>query len=58
LIYQWAAGRYVRILKEEDRKTRFYMKKLKDLPQSTKAYQLELFNDIFKSSDEFHFPHS
>lgn len=55
LIYMRAIKHYIKISAEEDHPKRFYIKKLKDLPEDTKKYQLNLFNRLFKSGDEFHF---
>lgn len=55
LIYQRAANHYIKIFKEEDNKKEFYIKKIKQLPRTSKEYQLNLFNNLFKDSDEFHF---
>ena len=55
LIYQRAVNRYIKLFAEEDNPKNFYIKKLKDLPKNTKAYQLNLFNSLFESGDEFHF---
>ena len=54
LIYQRAALKYIKIFSEIDNK-KFYIKKLKSLPSSAKKYQVEFFNSLFKSSDEYHF---
>lgn len=55
LIYQWAAARYIKISNEDDKKDKFYIKKLKDLPSNTKEYQLKLFNSLFSKGNEYHF---
>ena len=55
LIYQRAINRYIKIFAEDDNSKKFYIKKLKDLPLNTKKYQLNLFNSLFKDTDEFHF---
>ena len=36
LIYRWASNRYIKICAEDDTNKKFYIKKLKDLPQSSK----------------------
>lgn len=54
LIYQRASLKYIKIFSEDNNK-KFYIKKLKDLPSSAKKYQVELFNNLFKSNDEYHF---
>ena len=55
MIYQRAANHYIKLYKEEDDETKFYIKKLKSIPWTSKKYQLNLFNALFKDSDEFHF---
>ena len=55
LIYQRAANHYIKIFKEKDNEKEFYIKKIKQLPWTSKKYQLNLFNSLFKASDEFHF---
>lgn len=55
MIYQRAANHYIKIFKEEDDEKKFYIKKLKSIPWTSKKYQLNLFNALFKDSDEFHF---
>ncbi|MBO4515953.1 hypothetical protein J5751_00520 [bacterium] len=48
MIYQRAANHYIKIYKEEDNEKEFYIKKLKDIPEKSKEYQLKLFNTLFK----------
>lgn len=55
LIYMRAIKHYIKIFAEEENPKKFYIKKLKDLPENSKKYQLNLFNSLFKSGDEFHF---
>lgn len=55
LIYQWAVNHYIKIFAEKDNWKKYYIKKLKQLPESTKKYQLDFFDTLFKDSDEFHF---
>lgn len=55
LIYQRAATWYIKILSEDDKNKKFYIKKLKQLPTSTKKYQLDLFNNLFSKWDTYHF---
>lgn len=55
LIYQRAVNHYIKIFAEEYNPKKFYIKKLKDLPNNSKEYQLNLFNSLFESWDEFHF---
>ena len=55
MIYQRAANHYIKIYKEEDDEKKFYIKKLKDIPEDSKEYQLKLFNILFKDWDEYHF---
>ena len=54
LIYQRAANHYIKIYAEDGKYKSFYIKKLKQLPNTTKKYQLDLFNSLFKSWEEFH----
>lgn len=55
LIYQRAANHYIKLYKENSDEKEFYIKKIKQLPWSSKKYQLNLFNSLFKDSNEFHF---
>lgn len=55
MIYQRATNHYIKIYKEEDNEKEFYIKKLKDIPEKSKEYQLKLFNTLFKDWDEYHF---
>lgn len=55
LMYMRAIKHYIKISAEKEFLKRFYIKKLKDLPENSKKYQLNLFNSLFKSGDEFHF---
>lgn len=55
LIYRWAASKYIKICADDDKNKKFYIKKLKDLPESSKDYQKNLFKKIFSNSDDFHF---
>jgi len=55
LIYMRAIKHYIKIFAEEENPKKFYIKKLKNLPENSKKYQLNLFNSLFKSGDEFHF---
>lgn len=55
LIYQRAANHYIKLYKENSDEKKFYIKKIKQLPWSSKKYQLNLFNSLFKDSNEFHF---
>ena len=57
LIYRWASNRYIKICAEDEndkKNKKFYIKKLKNLPESTKDYQKNLFKKIFANSDEFY----
>lgn len=55
LIYQRAANHYIKLYRENSDEKEFYIKKIKQLPWTSKKYQLNLFNSLFKDSDEFHF---
>jgi hypothetical protein len=55
LIYRWASNRYIKICAEDDKSKKFYIKKLKNLPESAKDYQKNLFKKIFSDGDDFHF---
>ncbi len=55
LIYRWASNRYIKICAEDDKSKKFYIKKLKNLPESPKDYQKNLFKKIFSDGDDFHF---
>ena len=55
LIYRWASNRYIKICAEDDTNKKFYIKKLKDLPQSAKEYQKNLFKKLFSSGKDFYF---
>lgn len=55
LIYQWAVNHYIKIYAEKDNWKKYYIKKLKQLPWTSKKYQLNLFNSLFKDWTEFHF---
>ena len=55
LIYRWASNRYIKICAEDDRNKKFYIKKLKDLPESAKEYQKNLFKKIFSNGNDFYF---
>ncbi len=57
LIYRWASNKYIKICAEDEKdkkNKKFYIKKLKDLPESTKDYQKNLFKKIFANSNEFY----
>jgi hypothetical protein len=49
IIYQRAVNRYIKICAEPDHPKKYFIKKLKNLPENTKKYQLDLFNDLFES---------
>ena len=55
LIYRWASNKYIKICAEDDKNKKFYIKKLKKLPDSAKEYQKNLFKKIFSSCNDFHF---
>jgi len=55
LIYRWASNKYIKICAEDDKNKKFYIKKLKDLPDSAKEYQKKLFKKLFSDGDDFHF---
>ena len=55
LIYRWASNKYVRICAVDSHNKKFYIKKLKDLPDSTKEYQRNLFKKLFSNWDDFYF---
>ena len=55
LIYRWASNKYIEICSEDINNKKFYLKKLKDLPQDTKEYQKNLFKKLFSNRKIFYF---
>ena len=55
LIYRWASNKYIKICAEDNKNKKFYIKKLKNLPDSAKEYQKNLFKKIFSGGDDFYF---
>jgi hypothetical protein len=55
LIYRWASNKYIKICAEDDKNKKFYIKKLKNLPDSVKEYQKNLFKKLFSDGDNFYF---
>ena len=55
LIYWWASNKYIKICAEDDKNKKFYIKKLKDLPESSKDYQKNLFKKLFSNDNNFYF---
>ena len=55
LIYRWASNKYIKICAEDHKNKKFYIKKLKDLPQSVKNYQKNLFKKLFSEGSDFYF---
>ena len=55
LIYRWASNKYIKICSEDENNKKFYIKKLKNLPASTKDYQKNLFKKLFSNGDDFYF---
>ncbi len=55
LIYRWASNKYIKICAEDDKNKKFYIKKLKNLPDSSKEYQKNLFKKLFSDGDNFYF---
>ena len=55
LIYRWAANKYIKICAEDESNKKFYIKKLKNLPQSAKDYQKNLFKKLFSNGSDFYF---
>ena len=55
LIYRWASNKYIKICAEDNKNKKFYIKKLKKLPDSVKEYQKNLFKKLFSNGDDFHF---
>ena len=55
LIYRRAANKYIKICAEDDKNKKFYIKKLKDLPESSKDYQKNLFKKLFSNGNDFYF---
>ena len=55
LIYRWASNKYIKICAEDHKNKKFYIKKLKKLPDSAKEYQKNLFKKIFSNGDDFYF---
>jgi len=55
LIYRWASNKYIKICAENDKNKKFYIKKLKNLPESAKEYQKKLFKKLFSDGSDFYF---
>jgi len=55
LIYRWASNKYIKICAEDDKNKKFYIKKLKNLPDSAKDYQKNLFKKLFSNGSDFYF---
>ena len=55
LIYRWASNKYIKICAEDDKNKKFYIKKLKNLPESAKEYQKKLFKKLFSNGSDFYF---
>jgi intein-encoded DNA endonuclease-like protein len=55
LIYRWASNKYIKICAEDDKNKKFYIEKLKNLPDSAKEYQKKLFKKLFSDGNDFHF---
>ena len=55
LIYQWTSNKYIKICAEDDKNKKFYIKKLKNLPDSSKEYQKNLFKKLFSDGNNFYF---
>ena len=55
LIYRWASNKYIKICVEDDKNKKFYIKKLKNLPDSVKEYQKNLFKKLFSDGNNFYF---
>ena len=55
LIYEWAANWYIEICSDEEKKNKFYIKKLKKLNPNAKKYQMDLFNSLFSKWNIFKF---
>ena len=55
LIYRWASNKYIQICAEDHKNKKFYIKKLKNLPESAKEYQKNLFKKLFSNGSDFYF---
>jgi intein-encoded DNA endonuclease-like protein len=55
LIYRWASNKYIKICAEDHKNKKFYIKKLKNLPESAKEYQKKLFKKLFSDGSDFYF---
>ena len=55
LIYRWASNKYIKICAEDDKNKKIYIKKLKNLPDSAKDYQKNLFKKLFSNGSDFYF---